>query len=114
MRHIAWRPPHLIALIGADMTTLRIEHAISDYDTWKSAFDRDPAQRKQSGVRRYAIHRPVDDPHYIMIDLDFDEATGAKAFLTKLEGVWQSAAAAPALAGHPETCIIDTIETTSI
>ena len=95
------------------MSTLRIEHAISDYDTWKAAFDRDPVQRKESGVRRYAIHRPVDDPRYIMLDLEFDEAAAAAAFLTKLHGLWKSAAAAPALAGRPETRIIDTVETTA-
>ena len=46
------------------MTVLRVEHPITDYDTWKSAFDRDPADRKGSGVRRYRIYRPVDDPRY--------------------------------------------------
>ena len=96
------------------MSTLRIEHAISDYDTWRAAFDRDPAQRKQSGVRRYAIHRPVDDPGYVMIDLDFDDAAKAETFLARMQEVWRSAAAAPALAGHPQTRIIDTIETTTV
>ena len=95
------------------MSTLRIEHAISQYDTWKAAFDRDPAQRKQSGVRRYAIHRPVDDPDYVMIDLEFDDAAQAEAFLTKMREVWRSATAAPALAGDPQTRIIDTVETTT-
>ena len=33
------------------MTTLRLEHAISDFDLWKSAFDRDPIGREQLGVR---------------------------------------------------------------
>ena len=54
------------------MTILRIEHAVSDYGTWKAAFDSDPAGRAQSGVRRYRIMRPVDDPHYVMIDLEFE------------------------------------------
>jgi quinol monooxygenase YgiN len=96
------------------MITLRIEHAISDYATWKAAFDRDPAFRKQSGVRRYAIHRPVDDPHYVMIDLTFDSVTDAEAMLTRLQEVWQSAAAAAALAGAPESRIIDIVETVEL
>ena len=37
-----------------------------------AAFDHDPADRKGSGVRRYRIYRPVDDPHYITLDLEFD------------------------------------------
>jgi quinol monooxygenase YgiN len=96
------------------MATLRIEHAISDYDTWRAAFDRDPAQRKQSGVRQYAIHRPVDDPAYVLIDLDFDDTMQAVAFLAKMREVWRSAAAAPALAGHPRTRILDTVERTTV
>ncbi|CAN5575302.1 MAG: hypothetical protein H0V23_12035 [Nocardioidaceae bacterium] len=95
-------------------TTLRIEHAISDYDTWKAAFDRDPGNRKQSGVRRYAIHRPVSDPLYVMIDLDFDTVSEAEAMVKRLQEIWQSAAAAPALAGHPQTRIIETVETTEL
>ena len=95
-------------------TTLRIEHAISDYDTWKTAFDRDPANRKQSGVRRYSICRPVDDPEYVMLDLDFDTMSEAEAMLTRLHEIWQSPAAAPALAGTPQTRIIETVETTEV
>jgi len=93
---------------------LRIEHQISDYDTWKAAFDRDPANRKRSGVQRYTIHRPVNDPQYVMVDLDFDTVADAEAMLTKLQEVWQSGAAAPALAGSPQSRIIETVETTEL
>jgi len=96
------------------MPTLRIEHQISDYDTWKNAFDRDPVQRKQSGVRRYAIHQPVDDAHYIMVDLEFEDAAAAEALLSRLQEMWDSGAAAPALAGAPQTRIIDTLESTEL
>ncbi len=96
------------------MSTLRIEHAISDYDTWKAAFDRDPANRKQSGVRRYTISRPIDDPHYVLIDLDLDNVSDAEALLTALHEIWQSPAAAPALAGRPQTRILDPVEATEI
>jgi hypothetical protein len=96
------------------MSTLRIEHAISDYDTWKAAFDRDPVNRKQSGVRRYAIQRPVDDSRYVMVDLHFDNVIDAEALLAKLREVWQSPAAAPALAGSPQARIIDTVESTDL
>jgi hypothetical protein len=94
------------------MVTLRIEHAISDYDTWKAAFDRDPVQRQQSGVRRFAIHRPTDDPHYVMIDLEFDDAPAAQALLARMRQVWQSPAAAPALAGAPQARVVDTVQAT--
>jgi hypothetical protein len=54
------------------MPILRIEHPVPDFDGWKTAFDNDPVGRKQSGVRRYQILRAIDDPNYVMIDLEFD------------------------------------------
>ena len=92
------------------MLTLRIEHQIHNFDTWKAAFDRDPAHRQQSGVRRYRIARPVDDPAYVFIDLDFDSAPEAEAFLAAMREVWQSPQAAPALVGGPQVRIVETVE----
>lgn len=83
------------------MPTLWIEHNIHDYDTWRAAFDRNPAGRKRSGVRRFAIHRPLDDAHYIMIDLDFETVAQAEVFVVLMQGVWRSSQAAPALNGTP-------------
>ena len=37
------------------MPIVRIEHAVPAFDKWKQTFDRDPADRKGSGVRRYQI-----------------------------------------------------------
>jgi hypothetical protein len=45
------------------MAIVQIEHPISSWDAWKAAFDRDPVRREESGVRRYRIVRPVDDPN---------------------------------------------------
>jgi hypothetical protein len=96
------------------MATLRIEHPIRDYDTWKAAFERDPAGRRKGGVRRYRILRPTDDPNYVMIDLDFDTVGEAEAFLAALHRVWQSPQAAPALAGSPQTRIVETVESVEL
>jgi hypothetical protein len=96
------------------MPTVRIEHGIHNFDTWKAAFDRDPAGRERSGVRRYQISRPVDDPAYIMIDLDFDSTAEAESFLERMMTVWGSPEAAPALAGRPQTRIIETVETMNL
>ena len=54
------------------MPTVQIEHPIRDFDAWRAAFDRDPARREASGVRRYRVARPVDDAHFVIVDLDFD------------------------------------------
>lgn len=54
------------------MTTLRIEHAISDFQVWKTAFDSFAEARANAGVRSFAIRQPVNDPQYLMLDLEFE------------------------------------------
>jgi hypothetical protein len=99
------------------MSTLKIEHPIGDFDTWKTAFERDPVGRKQAGVRRYRVYRPVDDPKYVIIDLDFDGAAAAQAFLESLQKVWSRVDLSPGLAREggvpktaPRTRIVEEVE----
>ncbi len=94
------------------MTTLRIEHAISDFQLWKTAFDGFAEARANAGVRSFAIRQPVDDPQYLMLDLEFDSAGRAQTFAEFLEQhVWSSPAASPGLAGTPQTRILDLVPT---
>ncbi|GEL20679.1 hypothetical protein [Pseudonocardia asaccharolytica] len=93
------------------MPTLHIEHAITDFPTWKAAFDRFGEARERSGVRRHHVQRPVGDPHYVVIDLDFDTVPEAEAFLDFLQAnVWSSRENAPALAGTPQARILEPVE----
>ena len=71
------------------MFTVQIEHPVPDFTGWRAAFDRDPAGREASGVRRYRIFRPVDDPTFVAIDLDFDTSDAANAFVTAMRGIWK-------------------------
>lgn len=92
------------------MTTLRIEHAIHDYDLWKAAFDSFADARTKAGVRAFTIRRPVDDPKYLMLDLEFDTTERADAFATFLEqNVWSSPKSSPGLAGKPQIQLLDVI-----
>jgi hypothetical protein len=92
------------------MITLRIEHAIHDYDRWKAAFDSFADARAKAGVRGFAIRQPADDPKYLMLDLEFDDADRAEAFAAFLkQRVWASPDSAPALAGVPRTRILDLV-----
>jgi len=70
------------------MHILRIEHSAPDFDAWKQAFDSDPVGREQGGVRRYRILRQVDDPSYVMIDLEFDSSSEAETFHAGLRDLW--------------------------
>jgi hypothetical protein len=70
------------------MPTLRIEHAVPNFAGWKQAFDNDPVDRKGSGVRRYQVLRSVEDPNYVLIDLEFDTLEEAQGLLAKMRRVW--------------------------
>jgi len=90
------------------MVTLRIEHAIHDYDSWQRAFDGFAGARAKAGVRRYAIRQPADDPMFLTLDLEFDTAGQAEAFASFLHRhVWSSPESSPALAGRPQTRVLD-------
>ena len=71
------------------MIILQIEHPVPDYSSWKKAFDIDPVNRKQSGVKRYRIFRQTDNPNYIIVELEFDKLDEAKKLLAALQGIWQ-------------------------
>jgi len=90
------------------MPTLHIQHAISDFEVWQEAFERFGGARQQAGVRSHQVRRPVDDPQYVVIDLDFDTVEQAERFRDFLhQTVWSSPRNSPALIGTPETMILD-------
>jgi hypothetical protein len=89
------------------MTTLHIEHTITDYATWQTAFDQFAEMRALAGVRGQRVQQPIEDDHYVVIDLDFDTVELARTFLAFLqEHVWSAPAVSPALVGAPRTAIL--------
>lgn len=92
------------------MPVVQLEHPVRDFEIWKKAFDSDPIHREASGVRSYQIYRPVDDPNFIAVDLQFEGQPEAEAFKAALEELWRSPQAAPALGGLPRVRIVDIAE----
>ncbi len=91
------------------MATLHIEHPITDFTTWKAAFDRFAGKRADAGVTAHRIHRPVDDPAYVLVQLDFPTVEQAQAFQVFLETrVWTTPANSPGLAGSPRARVLVT------
>ena len=92
------------------MPVLQIEHPVRDFETWKSAFDGGQERREAGKVRRFQVYRPVDDPNYIAVDLEFDGRDEAEAFRLGLEEMWRSPQAALVLGGSPRARIVETVE----
>ena len=92
------------------MPTLQIEHAVRDYDTWKAAFDSDFVGREQGGVASYRIYQPLDDPNYVIVDLEFDTSTEADAFRIALRELWERMAAQGLVSDWRER-LLETVET---
>ena len=92
------------------MYMLRNEHPVANFDGWKQAFDSDPVGREKSGVRRYQILRPIDNPNYVMIDLEFDTVSQAEALLAAMRVVWSRVEGA--IMTNPKAQIAEAVETT--
>ena len=91
------------------MVTLHIEHEISDFEVWRTAFDRFADARTAAGVRGHRVQRPVADPNYVAVDLDFDDAASAERFLGFLQqNIWSTPANSPALVGSPRAHVLVT------
>lgn len=89
------------------MATLHIEHAITDFTTWKAAFDRFAERRAQAGVIGHHLQQPQDDAAYIVVRLDFASIEQALAFRQFLETrVWSVPENSPGLAGTPRARIL--------
>lgn len=91
------------------MYMLRIEHPVPNYEGWKQAFDSDPVGREKSGVRRYQILRPIDNPNYVMIDLEFDSVAQAETLLAAMRVVWGQVEGKIMM--NPQAQIVEAMET---
>ena len=90
------------------MPILRIQHPVPSYEGWKAAFDSDPVGRERSGVRRYQILRSLDDPNFIMIDLEFDTKSEADALLAAMREVWSRVQGS--IMSNPQAYIVEQVE----
>ena len=94
------------------MPTLRIEHPITDLNTWVDAFNRFAETRKGAGVTAQRVHQPTDDDKYIYVDLDFDSVEAAASFKGFLETVvWASPDNSPGLGGTPTARVLTEVDT---
>ncbi len=89
------------------MATLHIEHRITDFTTWKAAFDRFAERRSEAGVTAHRIYQPDDDAAYVVVQLDFPSIERAQALRAFLESrVWSAPMSSPGLAGSPRAIVL--------
>jgi hypothetical protein len=87
---------------------LSIEHPVPSYEKWKAAFESDPVGREKMRVRRYQILRPLDNPNYVMIQLEFDTANDAEALLNAMRAVWSRVEGTIMM--NPKSQIVEVVE----
>jgi hypothetical protein len=89
------------------MPTLHIEHEITDFDTWSTAYAGFADARSRAGVRHQRVRRAVDDDCWVVIDLAFETSDEATAFLGFLRANVWGTPLAPALVGAPSARILE-------
>ncbi len=94
------------------MVILEIEHPVPNFAVWKSAFDNDPVGRQRSGVRRYRILRPIDNPNFAIIQLEFDNLGQAEAMVLSLRQLW--ARVEGTVMSNPQTRIVELVESKDV
>jgi heme-degrading monooxygenase HmoA len=63
------------------MPYLLVRHKVEDYERWKPVFDHDHgATRARSGSKVGRILRNADDPHELVILLQWDSVENARRF----------------------------------
>jgi hypothetical protein len=94
------------------MILLHIEHTTSNFEAWKTSFDSFAPLREQSGVYRYRIVRPIDNPNFAMIDLEFESEHDAQSLLAAVQQVWQRVGGT--LIKDPQWRICQVVETQEV
>jgi hypothetical protein len=90
--------------------TARRIATLTDYGTWRTAFDSFAEARLRAGVISEQVARPIDDPRYIVVTLGFESTERAVGFRHFLETkVWSSPATSPSLNGVPKTAILEPV-----
>jgi hypothetical protein len=90
------------------MFTLQIEHRVCDFDAWKKAFDNYNPFDADECIRRYRIFRSLDNPNYVMIDLDFERSSEASTFVEAMQQLWERVEGK--LIDRPQVRVVEALE----
>lgn len=94
------------------MIVLRIEHPVPSFEGWKQAFDNDPVGRERAGVRQYRVYRPLDNPSFAIIELEFDALEQAENMLAALRNLWSRVEGS--VMTNPQTRLVELVESREV
>jgi hypothetical protein len=60
--------------------TMLIRHKVADYGAWKAVFDEQEMTRRAHGARGGRVFRRADDPHDIVLLIEWDDPDRARLF----------------------------------
>ena len=92
------------------MATMFVRHKVSDYDSWKRAYDEFASVRKEKGLTAASVHRDPNDPDIIIVMHQFKDMNAAKGFANSED--LKSAMAKGGVSGPPEVWFGEDIEHT--
>ncbi len=78
----------MIGAVGAaraEDVRMFVRHEVSDYATWRKAFDAFAPTQTKLGVTSKAVYQSVDDPNDVTVVHDFQTLEKAKAFAASPE-----------------------------
>lgn len=63
------------------MPWLLIRHRVSDFQIWKTGFDKHGIERRANGSRGGRLFRDAADPNEVLVLLEWDDLDRARLFL---------------------------------
>ncbi len=72
----------LLSTAPADAAGVRmfVHHEVTDYTSWRKAYDGFNTTQREMGVVAQSVYRSIDDPNDVMVIHDFKSDQDAKAF----------------------------------
>jgi quinol monooxygenase YgiN len=62
------------------MATMFVRHGVSDFETWKQAFDAFDAERQSMGVTGHGVYQVDGSPNEVTVYHQFDSMEAARSF----------------------------------
>ena len=75
------------------MATMFVRHTVSDYKTWRKAYDEFASVQKTKGVAAQSVYQAADNPNDITVTHEFASVEAAQSFAksTELKNAMQKA-----------------------